>query len=62
MTNRLTVKVICILDVQNNGKFNFDIFNYKNFKNRTINTKDMRKNVENKKNSLKPAKKPSDHH
>ena len=47
MTNRLTVKVNYILDAQNNGKFNFDIFNYKNFKNRTINTKDMRKNVKN---------------
>ena len=35
------------MDAQNNGKFNFDIFNYKNFKNRTINTKDMRKNVKN---------------
>ncbi len=45
MTNRLTVKVNYILDAQNNGKFNFDIFNYKNFKNRTINTKDMRKNI-----------------
>ena len=47
MTNRLTVKVNYILDAQNNRKFNFDIFNYKNFKNRTINTKDMRKNVKN---------------
>ena len=47
MTNRLTVKVNYILDAQNNGKFNFDIFNYKNFKNRTINTKDMGKNVKN---------------
>ena len=35
------------MDAQNNGKFNFDIFNYKNFKKRTINTKDMRKNVKN---------------
>ena len=33
----------------NDGKFNFDISNWKNFENRTINTKDMRKNVENKK-------------
>ena len=37
------------MDAQNNGKFNFDIFNYKNFKNRTINTKDVRKNVKNMK-------------
>ena len=49
MTNRLAVKVNYILDAQNNGKFNFDIFNYKNFKNRTINTKDVRKNVKNMK-------------
>ena len=47
MTNRLTVKVNYILDAQNNGKFNFDIFNYKNLKKRTINTKDMKKNVKN---------------
>ena len=32
MTNRLRVKVNYILDAQNNGKFNFDIFNYKNLK------------------------------
>ena len=47
MTNRLTVKVNYILDAQNNGKFNFDIFNYKNLNKRTINTKDMKKNVKN---------------
>ena len=41
------VKVNYILVAQNNGKFNFDIFNYKNFKKRTINTKDKRKNVKN---------------
>ena len=47
MTNRLTVKVNYTLDAKNNGKFNFDIFNYKTLKKRTINTKDMRKNVKN---------------
>ena len=48
MTNRLAVKVNYILDAQNNEKFNFDIFNYKNLKiKRTINTKDTRKNVKN---------------
>ena len=53
MTNRLTVKEYYILDAQINGKSNFDISNYKNFKNWTINTKGMEKNT--KKNSLKPA-------
>ena len=47
MTNKLMVIVNCLLDAQNNRKFNFDIFNYKNFKKQTINTKDMRKNVKN---------------
>ena len=28
-------------------KFNFDIYNLKNFENRTINTEDMEKNVKN---------------
>ena len=41
------VKVNCIVDAQNNGKFNFDMFNYKNLKKRTINTKDIKKNVKN---------------
>ncbi len=59
MTNRLTVKVNYILDAQNNGKLNFDIFNYKIFKNQTINTKDMRKKY---KNSQKPAKRQCDRH
>ena len=47
MTNRLTVKVNYILDAQNNGKFNFDIFNYKNLKKTDHKTKDMKKNVKN---------------
>ena len=31
----------------NDRKFNFDICNWKNFENRTINTEDMEKNVKN---------------
>ena len=31
-TDRLTVKVNCILDAQNNGKINFDVIIHKNFK------------------------------
>ena len=37
------------MDAQNIEKFDFYIFNYKNFKSRTRNTKDMRKTVKNMK-------------
>ena len=50
MTDRLTVKVIYILDAQNNGKSYFDTIIYKNFENRAKNTKCMEKYVKNKKN------------
>ena len=36
-----------LLFSSNDGKFNFDIYNWKNFENRTINTEDMEKNVKN---------------
>ena len=35
VTDRLTVKVNYLLDAKDNGKFNFDTFIHKNFKNRT---------------------------
>ena len=54
------ITVNYIPDAQNNGKFNFDIFIYKNFKNWTINTKDMG-NCENYKIAKKHANKQSDH-
>ena len=47
MTNRLTVKVNYILDAQNNEKFNLIFLTTKIFKNRTINTKVIEKNVKN---------------
>ena len=61
MTNRLTVKVNYILDAQNNGKFNFDIFNSKNLK---LDHKHQRyeEKCEKYKNSQKPAKRQSDRH
>ena len=60
MTNRLTVKVNYILDAQNNGKFNFDMFNYKNLKKTDQKHQRYEEKCEKYKNSQKPAKRQSD--
>ena len=56
MTGILTVKVNYILDAQNNGKFNLDIFNYKNLKKTDHKHQRYEEKCEKYKISQKPAK------